>query len=464
MGGCPLVLAPPGDPALGKIVRAHFQLDRIAGHDADIVHPQLAGNVRRDDVPVGKRDFKGRVGQRLHYFTLCFDHIVFGHEFSLRCFSSAACFNAARMLLFSSFPCPIRSAISGWNRGRRRRCLAFFFFGCCAGCAAPSASRTRPPSVPTIRYSLPRSCPARLSATPPASGVCTFMQDLLNRKDLDAVLADDDRVFVMCRALSVRHARRPAVFVDGDLPRARGDHRFDADDGTGAEPHARSALPVIGDGRVLVHLPADAVPDVFAHDRKAVRFRMRLHRCADVVQRRACTQVFDRLPEALLGDAHELLLFLADGADRKSARPVAVEPVFIGAQIDADDVALFENDVLRGDAVHDDLVDGGADACGVAAIAEAGRFGAARTDVLARDPVQLGGRDPRPHRGTHRRERIAHDRAGLAHEVDLTLRFDKDHRLASLPAAYFLSAAQILANTSSMAPTPSMLSRTPFLV
>ena len=47
------VFAPPGDPALREVVRAHFQLDGIAGNDADVVHAQLARDVRRDDVPVG---------------------------------------------------------------------------------------------------------------------------------------------------------------------------------------------------------------------------------------------------------------------------------------------------------------------------------------------------------------------------------------------------------------------------
>ena len=55
--------AAPGDPALRQIVRAHLQLDGIAFDDADIIHSQLTGNIRRNDVAVGQPDFERALGR-----------------------------------------------------------------------------------------------------------------------------------------------------------------------------------------------------------------------------------------------------------------------------------------------------------------------------------------------------------------------------------------------------------------
>ena len=72
-------LATPGDPALGEIVRAHFQLDGVAGDDADVIHAQLARNVRRDGMPVGKLHAERCIRQRFDDFAFRFDDVVFGH-------------------------------------------------------------------------------------------------------------------------------------------------------------------------------------------------------------------------------------------------------------------------------------------------------------------------------------------------------------------------------------------------
>ena len=71
--------AAPGDAPLRQIVRAHLEFDSVAFDDADIVHSQLSGNVRRDDVPVGKPYFERGVGKSFDDSALCFDDVVFGH-------------------------------------------------------------------------------------------------------------------------------------------------------------------------------------------------------------------------------------------------------------------------------------------------------------------------------------------------------------------------------------------------
>ena len=47
-----LILTAPYDPALGQIVRAHFQLNPVPGNDFDIIHSEFTRNIRRDDMPV----------------------------------------------------------------------------------------------------------------------------------------------------------------------------------------------------------------------------------------------------------------------------------------------------------------------------------------------------------------------------------------------------------------------------
>ena len=79
-------LAAPGDPSLGQIVRAHFQLYVVAFDDPDIVHPKLARNISRDRMTVGKLHLECGVGQRFDHFAFRFDYIVFRHRNSLRFF------------------------------------------------------------------------------------------------------------------------------------------------------------------------------------------------------------------------------------------------------------------------------------------------------------------------------------------------------------------------------------------
>ena len=74
---------------------------------------------------------------------------------------------------------------------------------------------------------------------------------------------------------------------------------------------------------------------------------------------------------------------LGDGgnfADGKHAAGVAVEAVFFDGQVDVDDVAFFERLVV-GDAVADDVVDGGAAGFGIGRVAVVQWGGIAALDV-----------------------------------------------------------------------------------
>ena len=79
-----LRLATPRDSAFRQIVRAHFQLYRIAFDDSNEIHTKITGNIRRDDVTIGKLYLEGCIRQRFDNFTFRFDYVVFGHRKFLR--------------------------------------------------------------------------------------------------------------------------------------------------------------------------------------------------------------------------------------------------------------------------------------------------------------------------------------------------------------------------------------------
>ena len=71
------LLGAPGDAPLGEIVGGNFHRYLIAGQDADVVHAQLAGDMRQDDVAVADINPERRVGQGFDDRALKLDHIVF---------------------------------------------------------------------------------------------------------------------------------------------------------------------------------------------------------------------------------------------------------------------------------------------------------------------------------------------------------------------------------------------------
>ena len=72
-----LLLASPHDTAAGDVIGRHLYGDLIAGKDPDKVHPELAGNMRQNDVAFADIYLEHGVGQGFYYRALEFDYIVF---------------------------------------------------------------------------------------------------------------------------------------------------------------------------------------------------------------------------------------------------------------------------------------------------------------------------------------------------------------------------------------------------
>jgi hypothetical protein len=80
MRGDERLLLPEDDSALGQIVGGEFDLDAVAGEDADEVLAHLAGDVAEDlAVGVVETKLEHRVGQRGNDNCFNFDRFALGH-------------------------------------------------------------------------------------------------------------------------------------------------------------------------------------------------------------------------------------------------------------------------------------------------------------------------------------------------------------------------------------------------
>ena len=140
-----------------------------------------------------------------------------------------------------------------------------------------------------------------------------------------------------------------------------------------------------------MHVAADAVAGESAYHAVAVGFGIGLNRIADIVERCACPEALYRLEEALLGDLYQPPLLFGHVSDEESAGGVAVEAVLFGGDVYADDIAVDEYNVVRGDAVHHHIVYLNAGAGGETLVAEAGGIRAAGSYVPVYEVVDLLG-------------------------------------------------------------------------
>ena len=182
------------------------------------------------------------------------------------------------------------------------------------------------------------------------------------------------------------------VLIDKDAPRTLIDHRLDGERHAGHQQHARAARSAMLHIRLLMELQSDTVTAEVAHDGEAVTVGVLLDGVTQVAHKdiRLAAHLlayFQTLP----GYIDQLLLFGRRAADDEHAAGVGVVAVEDGGAVHIDDVALFEHNVLGGDAVTDDLVDAGAAALGEALIIEGRGDAAAPGRRFVDDAVDLLG-------------------------------------------------------------------------
>ncbi len=199
-----------------------------------------------------------------------------------------------------------------------------------------------------------------------------------------------ERVLELRRQRSVARHRRPAVAEDLHVRAAQVDHRLDREEHAGAQRHALAATAVVQDVGLVVEQPAEPVAAEVAHHRAALALGVGLDGGADVAGRRTLAHDGDAAHHRLVRHLHEALGATRHLADEVHARRVPVPAVDDEGDVDVDDVAVLQR-LAIGQAVADDVVEGGANRFAVAPVVERGGIGAVRHREVEHQPVEVVG-------------------------------------------------------------------------
>ena len=193
-------------------------------------------------------------------------------------------------------------------------------------------------------------------------------------------------------------------------------------------------LAVVRHRRVHVHLGADPVADVLPHDPvPAAGPRARLDRVRDVAQPVSGPGLGQAGPQRPLTGPQQRGVLVADRPDADGAGGVTVPAIQDRAAVDRDQVSGREPGLGAGDAVHDLVVDRGADRRRVPVVPLERGDGTGRADLPLGDRVQVLGGDAGLDRGRQHVQRVRHHQARLAHRRDLARRLDLDRLLLPGP-------------------------------
>ena len=167
---------------------------------------------------------------------------------------------------------------------------------------------------------------------------------------------------------------------------------------------------------ILVEDPANAVAAVLAYHGVVVLLGVPLDDMADVPQGRAGFDHFQGQVEAFLGDLDQALGVGRHLAHLDHDAGVPVKLVLDDRHVDVDDVAIFEPAGVRGDAVADHVVDGGADRAGKAVVVQRCGYGLQGVgDVLVADAVDLPGGHTGLHPGLNHFQHLGGHAPGHSH-------------------------------------------------
>ncbi len=236
----------------------------------------------------------------------------------------------------------------------------------------------------------------------------------------------------MGREGAVGGAHGPAVGVPLGAPGAHVDHGLDGQHHPLPQHRPPVGGTVVGDLRVLVHLPPHSVPHVLPHHRESLRLHVGLDGVADGPETRPCPGCPYPPPQGLLGDANEALRLRADAAHSHCHGAVGHEPPVGAAQVDADDVPFLEGPVA-GDAVHDLVVHRDAHGSRIPLVAQEGGNDAPTGELPAHQLVQLLLHHSRAHVLHQHLQDLGHVAARLPHNGDLLVGLDDDGHVPGSP-------------------------------
>jgi len=242
-------------------------------------------------------------------------------------------------------------------------------------------------------------------------------------------------VLEMGCGLAVASHYAPLVGCEVDRTVTKSDHRLDGDAHACFQGYSVAATSVVGNLRRLMHLPSYAVAGELAYNSISVGFAITLYGPADVADMIAGYSLLYSFVERCLGDAQQALNFVGDFAYTERVATVTVETVEQCSAINRDDVAFFQDNLITGYAMNDDLIHGGADAggewpsIGIGEVLEGG-YGPVASDELLRDVIQMEGRYSGFDVLGQLCEGCPNQLVGLAHQFYFILCLEKDFHSA----------------------------------
>lgn len=213
-------------------------------------------------------------------------------------------------------------------------------------------------------------------------------------KNLASSFGNADAMFKLGRKAPVAGHRRPAILQHFARCLADVDHRFDRENHAGAQFGAGSGTSDMDDFGGVVKKLAEAMAAKVADYAVAMLFRMSLYRMADIAHMIAGLGLFNAEHQAFVSDIDQALCLDRNIADQKHAAGVAMPSVQHWRNIDIDDVAIFQP-LIGWDTMADDMVDAGAAAMRITAIAERCGYSTGAQGHLADNVVQFFGRHTR---------------------------------------------------------------------
>ena len=167
---------------------------------------------------------------------------------------------------------------------------------------------------------------------------------------------------------------------------------------------------------------------VVARDGVAATLDVALDGVAHVTQMASGAAFLEPLEEAGPRRLDQVLLLLGDDPDPVGAAGVGVVAGLPHHDVEGDDVPFPEDGPGRGDAVDEDLVHGGADGLGEAAVALARGHAPALLDQAVGELGEGQGGDPGPDLALETVEDRGEEAPGLLHEGDLAGALPLDQR------------------------------------
>src|SRR5260370_27128958 len=178
-------------------------------------------------------------------------------------------------------------------------------------------------------------------------------------KDFRPRVGNSNRVFGVRAGKPVNGDHRPTISQSLCVVRAHVHHRLDRKNITLFDFRTLAGLSVVGNLRVLMHAPANAMTDIVTHHRVSVLFGVRLHRPTNVAQMFSDSALFNGQVETLFSNSDQLQTILVNAPDGNCSCRISDKIIEGHSNIDGKNVAFLQF-VTRRKTVHNLFVHRGA--------------------------------------------------------------------------------------------------------